>query len=393
MVFTGIFMAVAIGIAAASNLSKALDIAKRGVVVRGAMDRTAAVTAAVVAPGGAAVMALLALAGAWVTRQTSNTSNSNSNSKSAGGAAAPKKPSLGGAPGHGAGRAAWSAWGLEAAAELMAGVLFAFGLGVSLMTHQTKVAGFLGIYYFPAWDLSLPFVMGAALFLALPAYQVVLRLKLVPHPALKQRYDMPTATDIDGRLLLGGVMFGAGWGLSGICPGPALVNLVSRACTRQLGVLVGSMLFAMAVEVHVLGWVARAGLLPRWLQWLAEPTTEMGSSACGGRAVTIRRGAAPSGRFASPPVLGDGDGEDVTAPGNAVAQLKAGDVGEDLAAGKAVLVAAAAGGDVEVGGGQGIAHAVHLADSTTSSSCSGGSSPSARPTAQSGGALPPAVCG
>lgn len=75
-----------------------------------------------------------------------------------------------------------------------------------------------------SWDLSLPFVMGAALFLALPAYQVVLRLKLVPHPALKQRYDMPTATDIDGRLLLGGVMFGAGWGLSGICPGPALVS-------------------------------------------------------------------------------------------------------------------------------------------------------------------------
>lgn len=102
------------------------------------------------------------------------------------------------------------------------GLLFALGLGVGGMTKPAKVIGFLDVA--GDWDPSLAFVMGGALLV----YGLVARLALArPHPLFDDRFHVPTRRDIDRRLVLGAVLFGAGWGLAGYCPGPALVSLAS----------------------------------------------------------------------------------------------------------------------------------------------------------------------
>lgn len=93
----------------------------------------------------------------------------------------------------------------------LSGLLFGAGLLVSGMTNPSKVQGFLDIG--GRWDPSLAMVMGGAVCVALPLFQWILR-----HER-KRRSHGP----IDGRLIVGSILFGVGWGLSGYCPGPALV--------------------------------------------------------------------------------------------------------------------------------------------------------------------------
>ena len=102
------------------------------------------------------------------------------------------------------------------------GALFAIGLGISGMTQPTKVVGFLDI--FGAWDPALMFVMGGAVAVNFVGYRLAVGR---PHPLLAARFDIPTRRDIDWQLLAGASLFGAGWGLAGFCPGPALVALAS----------------------------------------------------------------------------------------------------------------------------------------------------------------------
>ena len=102
------------------------------------------------------------------------------------------------------------------------GWLFAVGLGVAGMTQPSKIIGFLDVA--GAWDPSLMFVMGGAVVLGLVAFAQVLKR---PSPVLEERFVLPDKTAIDGRLLGGAALFGVGWGLSGYCPGPALVSLVT----------------------------------------------------------------------------------------------------------------------------------------------------------------------
>ncbi|MFA7585806.1 MAG: DUF6691 family protein [Novosphingobium sp.] len=102
----------------------------------------------------------------------------------------------------------------------LVGLLFGTGLAVSGMTSPDKVLGFLDLA--GAWDPSLAFVMGGAVLSAAPLYWLARRRA---RPVAGTMFDQPSATAIDARLIGGSALFGLGWGLAGICPGPALVGL------------------------------------------------------------------------------------------------------------------------------------------------------------------------
>lgn len=105
-------------------------------------------------------------------------------------------------------------------AAFVVGLIFGVGLLISGMTQPGKVLGFLDL--FGRWDPSLIFVMGAALVVAAIGFAVAGKrgASLLGDPL-----SLPEKTKIDPRLLAGALVFGIGWGLAGVCPGPAIVNL------------------------------------------------------------------------------------------------------------------------------------------------------------------------
>lgn len=119
-----------------------------------------------------------------------------------------------------------------------AGLVFGAGLLISGMTQPAKVLGFLNLL--GDWDPSLAFVMLGAIGVHFVAYRIVPRLG---RPLFAERWGIPSRRDIDGRLLLGAALFGAGWGLGGYCPGPALTSAVTGASTTLL--FTGAMLAGM----------------------------------------------------------------------------------------------------------------------------------------------------
>lgn len=100
---------------------------------------------------------------------------------------------------------------------LLIGLLFGLGLIISGMVNPAKVLGFLDI--FGAWDPSLAFVMGGAVVITFIGYRWIGQ---AGKPWFDVKFRFPTATDIDAQLVAGAVLFGIGWGLVGLCPGPAL---------------------------------------------------------------------------------------------------------------------------------------------------------------------------
>lgn len=104
----------------------------------------------------------------------------------------------------------------------LAGLIFGFGLLLSGMTDPARVRGFLDI--FGGWDVSLAFVMAGAVLTALPAFAWARRQPLYP---VAEHLPVLAAKPVDVPLVLGAVLFGIGWGLSGLCPGPALVVAAS----------------------------------------------------------------------------------------------------------------------------------------------------------------------
>ena len=123
---------------------------------------------------------------------------------------------------------------------LLSGLLFGIGLIVSGMTDPSKVTGFLDLA--GKWDPSLAFVMGGA---------IIIGSLLFPFATKRERsvlgspMQLPTATTIDRRLVLGGLTFGVGWGLAGYCPGPALASLTHSGAKPW--VFVFAMLAGMAL--------------------------------------------------------------------------------------------------------------------------------------------------
>jgi uncharacterized membrane protein YedE/YeeE len=108
----------------------------------------------------------------------------------------------------------------QVAASFACGLVFGAGLLISGMTQPDKVLGFLDI--FGAWDPTLAFVMAGAVAVATAGFALARRRGA---PLLAATASWPTRNDIDAPLVAGAVLFGIGWGLVGICPGPALVNL------------------------------------------------------------------------------------------------------------------------------------------------------------------------
>lgn len=111
-----------------------------------------------------------------------------------------------------------------AAAALASGALFGVGLAWSGMTNPARVLGFLDVA--GNWDATLLLVMAAALAVAMPAFRRILRLA---RPRLAASFRLPGRTRLDLPLLAGAAIFGVGWGLGGLCPGPALAGLVTGA--------------------------------------------------------------------------------------------------------------------------------------------------------------------
>lgn len=109
---------------------------------------------------------------------------------------------------------------MRRAAAAASGLLFGLGLIVAGMTDPTKVRGFLD--FAGDWDPTLAFVMAGAIGVHATAFRLITRRK---RPLLAPQFRIPSRTDIDKRMLLGAALFGAGWGLAGICPGPAIVSL------------------------------------------------------------------------------------------------------------------------------------------------------------------------
>ena len=101
--------------------------------------------------------------------------------------------------------------------SLISGIIFGFGLTISGMVNPAKVLGFLNI--FDAWDPSLMFVMIGAILIFSPLYFIF---KRKSRPIFAKIFIIPSKKNIDKNLIIGASMFGAGWGLVGLCPGPAI---------------------------------------------------------------------------------------------------------------------------------------------------------------------------
>ena len=136
-------------------------------------------------------------------------------------------------------------------ASLVCGFVFGWGLTVSAMIQPTKVLGFLDVFGIPSgtWDPSLAVVMATGLTVTSIGYALVRR-----RPPLFEKTSLwPTRKDIDQPLLFGALLFGLGWGLVGLCPGPAVANL----STLSLPVAILVIAMALGMLIHDL-WLGRA---------------------------------------------------------------------------------------------------------------------------------------
>jgi uncharacterized membrane protein YedE/YeeE len=122
--------------------------------------------------------------------------------------------------------------------SLAAGVIFGAGLTISDMVNPSRVLDFLDVA--GSWDPTLAFVMAGALAVTALGYRLVFRRK---GPLLDAKFHLPTQTQIDLPLLGGAALFGVGWGLAGMCPGPALTDLVTF--DPKVLVFVAAMLMGM----------------------------------------------------------------------------------------------------------------------------------------------------
>jgi uncharacterized membrane protein YedE/YeeE len=137
------------------------------------------------------------------------------------------------------------------------GALFAVGLGIGGMTQPSRVLAFLDVA--GEWDPRLAIVMLGAIVTYAPAYRLAIRRE---RPVLATAFDLPAPGKVDARLVTGAALFGVGWGLGGLCPGPALTALASGEPAAL--VFVFAMLAGIAVARLVTSARRGVQLVARW---------------------------------------------------------------------------------------------------------------------------------
>ena len=127
---------------------------------------------------------------------------------------------------------------------LIIGSIFGTGLAIAGMLNPSKVVGFLDV--FGDWDPSLAFVMGGGVLVNAIGHRFVVKRKT---PVQCATFSMPTSTNIDKPLVIGSVIFGMGWGLSGLCPGPVVGSLLlnGQAMLPFFGLMVAGLLVGRIV--------------------------------------------------------------------------------------------------------------------------------------------------
>jgi uncharacterized protein len=123
---------------------------------------------------------------------------------------------------------------------LSSGIIFGLGLILAGMSNPSKVLAFLDIT--GLWDPSLMFVMGGAIGVGIVAFAFAKKRTMA---ILGDVMHLPSKQDIDSKVMLGGVIFGIGWGIAGICPGPSLVLL--GAGSKQGIIFVIAMLIGITI--------------------------------------------------------------------------------------------------------------------------------------------------
>jgi hypothetical protein len=150
----------------------------------------------------------------------------------------------------------------DALASYVCGLVFMGGLAVSGMTQRSKVLQFLNIS--PAWDPSLMFVMGVGVALLIPVFWMVQK-RAKSNPILDTKglctqredcyvYQIPVNTSIDSPLIVGSIIFGIGWGLAGLCPGPA-IGLLALGYPKVALAFFPSLLVGMSTAMGVWGLI------------------------------------------------------------------------------------------------------------------------------------------
>jgi len=146
---------------------------------------------------------------------------------------------------------------------LLAGAMFGAGLAISGMTLPERVLGFLDIT--GAWNPSLALVMLGAIAVHVVLYRVVRKRRA---PVFDDRFHIPTRRDLDARLLIGAAIFGAGWGIAGFCPGPALTSAAAGSFP--------AILFVAAMTAGILlerAMTANSSTLWEQLTWKSNRST------------------------------------------------------------------------------------------------------------------------
>ena len=134
---------------------------------------------------------------------------------------------------------------LRLAIPLASGTVFGLGLALSGMMDPARVRGFLDL--FGAWDPTLAFVMGGAVAVMAAVWLVQRR---IASPLVGDEWHLPGTRQIDARLITGSALFGIGWGLAGLCPGPAIASLATSLMPAAIFVaaMAGGMLLAKIVN-------------------------------------------------------------------------------------------------------------------------------------------------
>ena len=129
--------------------------------------------------------------------------------------------------------------------SLLCGIIFGIGLVISQMINPAKVLGFLNL--FGEWDPSLAFVMIGALIISSPSFHLF---KNKEKPIFSSSFSIPNKKGIDKELIFGSILFGAGWGLVGLCPGPAITSIALLNVSSAIFVVSMFIGFYLASKVN-----------------------------------------------------------------------------------------------------------------------------------------------